>query len=96
MATIEPVAFGENLRPSTVKTMKKVNEVVDAINNLDSDSVSTLKSDVATLKENVATLQGQMVTANANIAKNTNDNASQATDIASIKVTLYTPLRADE
>lgn len=96
MATIDPVAFGENLRPSTVKTMKKVNEVVDAINNLDPASVATLKSDVATLKDNVGTLQSQMVTANANIAKNANDIASQATDIASIKVTLFTPIRADE
>lgn len=96
MATIDPVAFGENLRPSTVKTMKKVNEVVDAINNLDPASVSALKTDVATLKTNVSTLQSQMVSANSNIANNTNDIERNNTDIANIKTTLFTPLKADE
>lgn len=96
MANIEPVAFGANLRPSTVTLIKKVNELVTAVNNVDPASLDSLKETVGTLSTNVTTLQSQMTTANNNIDQNTSDIADIKTDMDKVKVTLYTPLTETE
>ena len=96
MANIDPVAFGANLRPSTVTLIKKVNELVTAVNEVDPSSIGTLKETVNGLSTNVTTLQSQMVTANSNIAQNTSGVADLNTDMDKVKVTLYTPLTETE
>lgn len=96
MAGIEPVNFGANLRPSTVALIKKVNELVTAVNDVDPSSIGSLKESVNALSTNVTTLQGQMVTANSNISQNTKDIAGIKTDMDKVKVTLYTPLTETE
>lgn len=96
MASIDPILFGKELRPSTVSAMSKINELVKAVNDLDPASIASLKTDVATIKGNVTTLQSQMVTANSNISENANGIADLDTDMQKIKVTLYTPLSNNE
>ena len=93
---IEELAFGSNLRPSTVSAMNKINEIIGVVNSLGGTEFTNLQSDVSTLKTNVSTLQSQMSTANTNITSIQSTNTTQQTDIDKIKVTLYTPLASDD
>lgn len=93
---IDELAFGKNLRPSTVDAMNKINEVVALVNNLDVASIETMKTDIENLKTkaDVATTR---ITNNANdITAIKQTNETQQTDIDAIKVTLYTPLSSTE
>lgn len=93
MTTISKLEFGKNLRPSTVDTMNKINEIIGVVNGLDAATVTT---DINTLKSNVTTLQGQMTTANTNIATNTSNISTLDNDMKKVKVTLYTPLSSND
>lgn len=93
---IAPLDFGKNLRPSTVETMNKLNEVIAAVNDISGEGIDAMKADIATLKTSTSNLETQMVTANENIKTNTDTNATQQTDIDAIKITLYTPLDSSE
>lgn len=96
MTTIEAIAFGKNLRPSTVECINKINEIVTAVNALSPDSIETLKSDVTNLKSqmqnansDITALQSWKSTTNTTIQDHTDD-------IDKIKITLYTPLTQND
>lgn len=90
--TISLIKFGQNLRPTTVSVVKKVNELIDAVNALDPNSISQLINDVKSLKTSTEATN-QKVTANeASIKTLQTTQATHTTDIDKIKVTLYTPL----
>lgn len=93
---IAELEFGKNLRPSTVETMNKLNEVIKAVNDLDGSEIENIKSDIATLKTNVAN-DSTRITANAGkISSLETTTSSHSTDIDAIKITLYTPLSSTE
>lgn len=83
---IDALTFGKNLRPSTVDTMNKLNEVINAVNAF---------GDTSEYGERITQLETQMTTANQNIS-----NLQTATsgidqiqsDVDDIKTTLYTPI----
>lgn len=96
MPAIEKIEFGKNLRPATVEAIKKINETVDAVNSLDLTGLDTLQTDINNLKNIVSTHTSQIDTANSSISELQGTTASHTTDIDKIKVTLYTPLTADD
>ena len=96
MAAIESIKFGKNLRPSTVEAIKKINEVITALNKVDSSKIDTLNSQVGNLQSSVTKLTSDVTTANANITTLQSTTKSHTTDIDKIKVTLYTPLSAED
>ncbi len=96
MASIETIKFGKNLRPSTVEAINKINELITAVNELDSAEIMTLKTEVGNLKNTVSTHTSQIGTANSEISGLKNTTSTHTTDIDKIKVTLYTPLAAEE
>lgn len=90
--TISLIEFGQNLRPTTVSVVKKVNEVIGAVNALNPNSISQLTKEVESLKTSTAATN-QKVTANEkSIATLQATQAQHTTDIDKVKVTLYTPL----
>lgn len=100
---VNPIEFGENLRPSTVTVIKKINEIIPVLNSLDPGDISQIQQDVTTLKgqmstatSNISTLQTQMGTANSNINNLQSTTGSLTSDMADVKTTLYTPLSDSE
>lgn len=94
--TIANLDFGKNLRPSTVDAMNKINELVDAVNNMDGGDIEDMKKQIATL-ETKADVATERINNNANdIIAIKQVNTDQQTDIDAIKVTLYTPLSSTE
>lgn len=90
--TISLIEFGQNLRPTTVSVVKKVNEVIGAVNALNPNSISQLTKDVESLKTSTAAT-AQKVTANeTSIEKLRTTQETHTADIDKVKVTLYTPL----
>lgn len=96
MSDVSKIEFGSNLRPSTVAVIKKVNEIVDAINANDLTNIKVLSNTVTDLSGKVTTLQSQMTTANSKITQNTSNIETLNTDMDKVKVTLYTPLTEKE
>lgn len=96
MAAIETIKFGKNLRPTTVEGIKKINELVEGVNKLDSTEIDTLQTDVNNLKTTVDTHTSQIKAANSSIDDLNKTTETHTTDIDKIKVTLYTPIAADE
>lgn len=96
MSDIATIKFGKNLRPTTVESVNKINELVAAVNKLDPAAITALQTEVSNLKSTVESHATQIKTANSNITnlKTTTDN--HTADIDKIKVTLYTPLATDE
>ena len=100
---VNPIEFGENLRPSTVTVIKKINEMIPVLNSLDPGDISQIEQDVNTLKgqmstanSNISTLQTQMGTANTNINNLQSTTTSLTSDMGDVKTTLYTPLSESE
>ena len=93
---IDELAFGKNLRPSTVETMNKLNEVIKAVNDLDGTEIETIKSDIATLKTEYSNADARITANSGKITTLESTTATQQTDIDAIKITLYTPLSSDE
>lgn len=93
---ITPIDFGSNLRPSVVSNIKKINEIIAAVNDLDPESIADLKSDVATLQTNMTQAQADILSNKNSISEISNTLASVLQDITKIKTTLYTPLAEDE
>lgn len=96
MAAIKPIEFGKNLRPSTVEAIKKINEVITALNTLNPSEVAALQVQVGNLQSSVTQLTSDVKTAKGNITALQSTAASHTTDIDKIKVTLYTPLSAED
>lgn len=96
MAAIEPIEFGKNLRPSTVESIKKINEVITALNTLDPSKVDALQTQVGNLQSSVTQLTSDVTTAKDDITELQSTAASHTTDIDKIKITLYTPLSAED
>lgn len=94
---IDALEYGKNLRPSTVDTMAKVNELITAVNALQESSgsneaveqlttrVTTLEGTVSTQGENITNLQGS-------VSSNTASISSLNSDMDNVKTTLYTPI----
>lgn len=96
MAAIKSIEFGKNLRPSTVEAIKKINEVITAVNAFNPSDIDALQTQVGNLQSSVTKLTSDVTTANGNITKLKSTTASHTTDIDKIKVTLYTPLSAED
>lgn len=96
MAAITTIEFGKKLRPSTIEAIKKINELVNAVNLLDPTEIDKLQTDVNNLKSTVNTHTSQINKADSSIADLKKTASTHTTDIDKIKVTLYTPLAADE
>lgn len=96
MATIDPINFGSNLRPSVVTNIKKINELVTAVNEVDPSSVATLKTRVSTLENNMTQAQNDIATLKTSVNEISTSLSSALTDISKIKTTLYTPLEETE
>lgn len=90
--TISLIEFGQNLRPTTVSVVKKVNEVIGAVNALNPSSISQLTKDVESLKTSTAATDRKVAANEASITKLQTTQAQHTTDIDKVKVTLYTPL----
>lgn len=90
--TISLIEFGQNLRPTTVSVVKKVNEVIGAVNALNPNSISQLTNDVESLKTSTAATEKKVTTNTASITKLQGTQEQHTTDIDKIKITLYTPL----
>ena len=93
---ITPIDFGSNLRPSVVSNIKKINEIIAAVNDLNPESIADLKSDVATLQTNMTQAQADILSNKNSISEISSTLASVLQDITKIKTTLYTPLAEDE
>lgn len=93
---IDPIQFGKNLRPATVDALNKINEIIAAVNELDTESIKTLEQTVSTQGNNISTLQTQMSAANSSIESLQSTQQENTEDIDSIKITLYTPLKSTE
>ena len=93
MAAVTTLEFGSNLRPSVVSLIKKLNEIVTAVNALEAADNT---SDIKALQTRCTNLETQATTLSGNITTITNTNTTQQTDIDNIKTTLYTPLAANE
>lgn len=94
--TISLIEFGQNLRPTTVAVVKKVNEVIGAVNALNPNSISQLTRDVESLKTSTAETEKKVTANQASITKLQTTQAQHTTDIDKVKVTLYTPLVENE
>lgn len=90
--TISRIEFGQNLRPTTVSVVKKVNEVISAVNALNPNSISQLTKDVESLKTSTAATDRKVTANEASITKLQTTQAQHTTDLDKVKVTLYTPL----
>ena len=96
MATIDPINFGSNLRPSVVTNIKKINELVTAVNEVDPSSVDTLKTRVSTLENNMTQAQSDISALKNSVNELSTSLSDALTDISKIKTTLYTPLEETE
>ena len=93
---ISLIEFGQNLRPTTVAVVKKVNEVIDAVNALNPNSISQLTSDVESLKTSTAATDRKVTANEASIKTLQTTQATHTADIDKVKVTLYTPLAGSD
>ena len=89
---IAQIEFGKSLRPTTVDLVKKVNETIAAVNNLDASKLTQLISDVDALKQSTTATDKKVQTNTANITSLQTTQQEHTTDIDKMKVTLYTPL----
>lgn len=83
---IDALTFGKNLRPSTVDTMNKLNEVISALNDM---------GDTSEYGTRISQLESQMTNANQNITQlqaATSGLDQIQSDVDDIKTTLYTPI----
>ncbi len=96
MANIQPLQFGKNLRPSTVDSMNKINEIVTAVNQLNPTEIDTLQSKVSTLESKTTQLESTVTQNGSDIDTLQAETASLTTDMEKVKVTLYTPLSTND
>lgn len=96
MSNITAIKFGKNLRPTTVESVNKINELIAVINKLSPDAITALQTEVSNLKNTVNTHTTQIETASSNIDNMKKTINDHTTDIDKIKVTLYTPLATNE
>ena len=89
---ITQIEFGKKLRPTTVDLVKKVNETIAAVNNLDPSEIEQLITDVNNLKQTMNATNEKVQTNTTNISSLQSKQQQHTTDIDKMKVTLYTPL----
>lgn len=89
---IQSIEFGKNLRPSTVEAIKKINELVTAVNAIGPESIGQIKTDVNNLKATVKTQTNDISTLKTTTSNLKTTTDAHTADIDKIKVTLYTPL----
>ena len=94
--TIQNIVFGKNLRPSTVDAINKINELVAAVNAVDIASINQIKTDTANLKTITQSHTSDIALLKTDTSDLKKTTSKQTTDIDKIKVTLYTPLSADD
>lgn len=90
---IEPIAFGKELRPSTVDVMNKLNEVITTVNGISS---TDYQAEIDKINQSLTTVTGRVDTNTSDISGIKSTNESQQSDIDDIKITLYTPLTQSE
>ena len=93
MAAVTALEFGSNLRPSVVSLIKKLNEVITAVNALEAADNT---ADITALQTRCTNLETQATTLSGATGTNIINNTTQQTDIDNIKTTLYTPLDSTE
>lgn len=91
--SIDKIAFGKQLRPSTVDSLNKINEIIDAVNGMTS---TDYQAEIDQINSKIGTLTTRVDTATSDITSIKSTNETQQSDIDDIKVTLYTPLEQDE
>lgn len=96
MSDIATIEFGKSLRPTTVESVNKINELIAVVNKLDPNAITSLETKVSDLKSTVDSHTAQIQTANSDINDLNTATDKHNTDIEKIKVTLYTPLATDE
>lgn len=96
MSDIATIKFGKNLRPTTVESVNKINELIAAVNKINPDAITSLQTDISNLKSTVSSHTTQIQTANSNITDLKTTTGTHTKDIDKIKVTLYTPLATDD
>lgn len=93
---IQNIVFGKNLRPSTVDALNKINELVAAVNAVDTASIKQIKTDTANLKTIMESHTSDISKLKTDTSGLKQTTSKQTTDIDKIKVTLYTPLSAND
>ena len=93
MAAVTELEFGSNLRPSVVSLIKKLNDVITVVNELEAEDNT---ADITALQTRCTNLETQATTLSGNITTINATNATQKTDIDNIKTTLYTPLAEND
>lgn len=93
---IKPIEFGKNLRPSTVEAIKKINELVTSLNSIDANAINKLVTDVKNLQTTVESHTTSINNNTMSLATVKKTQEAHTTDIDKIKVTLYTPLSAED
>lgn len=93
---IQSIDFGKNLRPSTVEAIKKINELVTAVNAIGVESIGQIQTDVTNLKATVQSQTNDISKLKTETASLKNTTGAHTTDIDKIKVTLYTPLTSSD
>lgn len=93
---VTPIEFGKNLRPSTVEAIKKINELVTAVNAVNVDAINQMQTDVNNIKNTVKEHTSSIGANTTDIGEIKKTQTSHTQDIDKIKVTLYTPLSAED
>ena len=89
---IAQIEFGKNLRPTTVELVKKVNETIAAVNNLNASELEQLINDVNALKQSTDITDKKVQEHTTKIDALQTTQQLHTADIDKVKVTLYTPL----
>lgn len=89
---ITQIEFGKQLRPTTVDVVKKINETITAVNNLDASKLEQLINDVNSLKQSTTATDKKVQEHTTKIETLQTTQQQHTTDIDKVKVTLYTPL----
>lgn len=96
MPSIDKIEWGKNLRPSTVDIIKKLNESIDVLNSTDISEIESIKEQLQNIASQLETISDQISSLNNkynDLEPRVNANEDS---IDKIKITLYTPLSADE
>lgn len=89
---IQSIKFGKNLRPSTVEAIKKINEIITAVNEIGAESIKQIQNDVNNLKTTVQSQTNDISKLKTDTGGLKTTTDTHTTEIDKIKITLYTPL----
>lgn len=86
----------KNLRPSTVDSLNKINELIDQVNTLSNINHDSIENAIAQLQKDLQTVQTQISNLSTSDTTNTADITSLKSDMDKVKITLYTPLSSTD